>query len=250
MVIFFCFVSTWFLLLHIAPFFFFFILQARERELVNARKAEEEYRRLEHLTLSGRLYRQEEEMRRNEQEARERRLGIREHDQSLEKVEAQTSGESGGVVNVFTDTSSGCGVGGNGKSYHEWNKIILNDTSSSSSSGMGIPGRVSIGSSLGSLVFQCRERLSWGVDDALKSRMSQSATGPLGSTAGVSSAPSRSDESGKDGSTVTTVENSEGRELRAEGKDCVGDEADDGGRLEFDGWQRGPLFSGGAVPHG
>ena len=134
---------------------------------MNARKAEEEYRRLEHLTLSGTLYRQEEEMRRNEQEARERRLGIREHDQSLEKVEAQTSGESGGVVNVFTDTSSGCGVGGNGKSYHEWNKIILNDTSSSSSSGMGIPGRVSIGSSLGSLVFQCRERLSWGVDDAL-----------------------------------------------------------------------------------
>ena len=48
---------------------------------MDARKAEEEYRRLEHL--SGRLYRQEEEMRRKEQEARERRLGIREHDQSF-----------------------------------------------------------------------------------------------------------------------------------------------------------------------
>lgn len=52
--------------------FFFFILQVRERELANARKADEEYRRLEHLR--GRLYRQEEEMRKKEQEARERRL--------------------------------------------------------------------------------------------------------------------------------------------------------------------------------
>ena len=67
--------STWILLLDVAPFFFF--LQAREREFVNARKAEEEYRCLQHM--SRRLYRQEEEMQRKGQEARERRLGIREH---------------------------------------------------------------------------------------------------------------------------------------------------------------------------
>ena len=83
--------------------------------------------------------------------------------------EAQTSGESGGAV---SSDPNGCGgVGEDGESYRQWARIL--DTSSgssgsgssgsssgSSSSGMGIPGRTSIGSSLGSLVFQYRERPS------------------------------------------------------------------------------------------
>ena len=107
-------------------------------------------------------------------------------------TEAQTSGESGGAGRVSSETNGVCGVGGGGGFYHESNGIMSDSisscgsSSSSGSSGMGIPGRVSVSSSLGSLVLKCRERPSWGVDDALMSQTSQSATG-LGGTAGVSS---------------------------------------------------------------
>ena len=102
--------------------------------------------------------------------------------------EAHTSGESGGAGRVSRETNGGFGRSGCSGFHRDRDGAMSDSLSScgssrgSSGSGMGIAGRLSVCSSLDSLVLECRERRSRGINDALMSMTSQSATGLGGSS--------------------------------------------------------------------